>query len=152
MDAMMKVCGKSPSNTAKAFAVDANGVALYKHVWETEVTKVVNTQVSDALAHTYPETSTNINVGDFALISLKVRNRHNQSVTITINDAGNGILNSTGDRYQLVVPAESQVLITADDFPCLNVLDGFQIKYQYSVAPTDATSSDKLEIWVIKKR
>ena len=149
MDTMMKVCGKSPSNTAKAFAVDANGVALYKHVWETANTLIVNEAVTDMSGHLYPAGTENMDVRDYAIISLGVRNRANAPVIIRITDAGNYLNDSHGEPYMVTIPANTDAIITADDFPCLNVLPSFQIRYQYSSVPTN---SGKLMIRLFKKR
>ena len=147
----MKVCGKSPSNTAKAFAVDANGVALYKHVWEVEKVTIVNQAISDTSGHLYPEGTTNLDVSDFAMISLRIRNRADVPVNVRIVFNGNFIqdINGDVDAYAIDIAANKQVIITGDDFPCLNVLPGFQIRYQYKTVPTN---SGKLEIDLYKKR
>ena len=146
---MMKIAGKSPSNTAVAVAADANGCVKVKHVWETVVETLLNEAVSDTTAHYVPSNSANLDVSDFALVSIKVRNAADKPVNLILADKGNYLLNSSGEYNQVTVDAGKMIMITADDFPCLNVVPDFSIRYKYAEAPTN---SGKLQIYVNKKR
>lgn len=146
---LMKIGGKSPSNTAVAVAVDADGNVKTKHIWETQSVTLLNEAISDATAHYAPEGVTNIDVSDFALISIFIRNNADKPVSILLTNSGSYLLQPGGIRNEIIVNASDGVIITSDDFPCLNVIPDFQIRYKYSEAPTN---SGKLLIRVYKKR
>lgn len=146
---IMKIGGKSPSDTAVAVAVDANGCIKVKHIWETVVETLCYEVISDTTAHYYPSPSTNLDVSDFALISIRVNNRTDQPVNLLLADKGNYLLNSDGQYNQITVNAGAKVVITANDFACLNVIPEFSIRAKFTTAPTN---SGRLEIFVNKKR
>lgn len=146
---MIKIGGKSASGNAVPVKVDNNGAVFQKHIWEVETITIVNAAITDNSGHIYPESTTNMDVSDYALMSMRVRNRADVPVNIRITYAGNYIQNANGDPYSLDIAAGGQVIITGDDLSCLNALPGFQIRYQYNTAPTNG---GKLEIYLYKKR
>ena len=146
---IMKIGGKSPSDTAVAVAVDANGCIKVKHIWETVIETLCNEAISDTTAHYYPSPSTNLDVSDFALLSIRVNNKSDQPVSLILADKGNYMQNSEGNHNQVTVDARKKIVITAEDWPCLNVVPEFSIRVKYGTAPTN---SGKLEIFVNKKR
>lgn len=149
MDKIMRIGGKSPSNKAVGVAVTDNGEVKVKHIWEIVSESLSNEVISDTSPHYYPSATTNLDVSDFALISIYVNNATDAPVTLILCDKGSYIKDSANNTQQVTINAGNIVVLTADDFPCLNVIPSFSIRAKFNVAPTN---SGKLFIKVYKKR
>ena len=145
----MKIAGKSPSNTAVAVAVDADGIVKVRHIWEIASVVALNEIPTDTTAHYLPSASTNYDVSDYAIVAIRVRNRAGAPVNIKLADKGNYIYNSNQESNQITIDTNSAVIITADDWNCLNVIPEFALRYQFLETPN---GTGKLEITIYKKR
>lgn len=150
--------GKTPSNTAAAVSVDANGMLNTKKTWDTETVSVLVNNESWFYVGTTAKHSTSIDVGDCAMISLLVtstiKNSSNELVPIQISlertdsDNDGSVMKDFNGNYIQFNASSSYQLITPDDIPALKYLKVLRFK----LLATASTSQGTMAIKVIKKR
>ena len=148
MAKIMRVGGKSPSNTAVGMAVDANGAVFNKRIWETVVENVANFQPRDTTAVYYPSDGT-IDLTGYGIIGLRIVNNLDQAMNITLSDGSNYLATLDESTIAIQVPGSGRsTIVTGDDIPLLNVIPALKLKCQAADTPTEGF----IDIKVIKKR
>ena len=147
---MVKLAGITPDGAAKALAVNENGELKVNHIWETEQTVVMNEQIRSTSA----VTSTAIEIGKYALTSLRIKNTLNKEVDVMVyldNSVSDTIYlyNAEGAPVKITMPNNGHdMILTSDDYPFLNYLQYLHLRAQCSEAPT----SGALKITVVGRR
>lgn len=149
----MKVGGKSSNNTAVPFSVDNNGRLNTNHIWEGNMTRVIN----EAPRSTDAIISDVVDVSKYALVSLRVVNSTDQNVTLRFYT---DIVDSAVSSTQYIADKDFQdigvtighgsrsVVLTPDDLQCLSYLNQIKIRASFATAPT----TGNLRVYISVKR
>lgn len=139
---MLKVAGTDENGLPKSFRTDADGRQEVTHKWVTDEISVL----SDVqIRGTEAGWSNRVNVGEYATISLRVVNSHDQPVSIIFGkdyDTNNTsyLKNYGGSNISFTIPANSGFrMITPEEFPFLQYLENVRVRYACSKAPTTGT-------------
>lgn len=148
---MLKVAGTNADGIPKSFRTDPDGRAEVTHKWITdEIQFVSNVQIRG----TEGAWSDRVDVGEYATISLRVYNSHDQPVTIIFGrdyaaESTTYLKNYGGSNIGFTIPADSgSRMITPEEFPFLQYLKNVKVRYECSTAPT----SGALYMTIVGKR
>lgn len=148
---MLKVAGTNADGIPKSFRTDPDGRAEVTHKWITdEIQFVSNVQIRG----TEGAWSDRVDVGEYATISLRVYNSHDQPVTIIFGrdyaaESTTYLKNYGGSNIGFTIPADSSSrMITPEEFPFLQYLENVKVRYECSTAPT----SGALYMTIVGKR
>lgn len=155
---IIPVGGKTPSSTAAALSVDANGMLETKKTWSNDMTALEYNGSTWITPSTTAKVTTLLDVSDCAMVVLMITNSAKDSssnaVPITFSILRTDSESSTdimrdinGDKIEFNISA-SYSLVTPDDIPALKYL-----KYlRFQIKATAAVSSGQVNIKVFKKR
>lgn len=141
----LPICGKNSSNNATPIGATNDGEIKTVHVWETTIKDVCyNQEIRDTNVHTYPANGTMIvDVSAYAITSLRINNGLNQPCKIkfygdNLNTlAGKYLADINGNPFSFEIPnGPISIVLTSDDFPQLNFLQGIRIAVSCDTAPT----------------
>ena len=148
---MLKVAGTDVNGLPKSFRTDADGRQEVTHKWVTdEIFIVSDVQIRE----TGGAWSDRVNVGEYATISLRVYNSHDQPVSVIFGrdyftESTTYHKNSGGSNIGFTIPANSGLrMITPEEFPFLQYLENVKVRYECSTAPT----SGALYMTIVGKR
>ena len=148
---MLKVAGTNADGVPKSFRTDSDGRAEVTHKWVTdEIQFVSGVQIRE----TGGAWSDRLNVREYATISLRVYNSHDQPVSIIFGrdystESTTYLKNYGGSNIGFTVPADSgSRMITPEEFPFLQYLENVKVRYECSTAPT----AGALYITIVGKR
>lgn len=144
--ALLKIGGKTKSNTASAFLLGDDGAAVVSRPWESKVNTIINNEeIRDTDIHTLSNDQI-IDLSQYPINSLRIRTTLDKDVTLIFyydlaKQSTIYIDDFTDGTLTIVVPADSNhwKLITPDELPLLEY--GLYLKFRYtaSEAPTTGT-------------
>ena len=147
---MLRVAGVDETGQPRGFRTDEIGRPEVVHKWGTaEIAVTADTQLRDTSA----VWTDRIDVSQFATISLRVYNSHDQPINVVFGkDTGDDnttyLKNYGGSTLGFTIPADSGVrMITAEEFPFLQYLKNVKLRLAANAAP----ESGKVSISVIGK-
>lgn len=136
---IMKIGGKTPSNTVAGVSVDADGKINTNRTWNTDIIQLFSDTVSD----TNEKRTTNIDCSNYPIISLRITNRTGVPITITPlvdlynNDNGYALLDKDGGSLSLDIPAtNSFITILPTEVSWLNYVKYLRLKFVATDTPT----------------
>ena len=139
---VMKIGGKTPSNTVKGVAVNADGKLDTVKTWEMPIIELFSEELSDTDEHL----AQNLDLSIYPLVSLRIRNRTGATVSVQPlidlynNTNGNSLKFINGDAIVFQVPSDNQYyMITPDDFPWLNYIKYLRLRLKATSTPTGDT-------------
>ena len=155
---IIPVGGKTPSSTAAALSVDANGMLETKKTWVNDFTALQLNGSAWITPSTTAKYTDALDVSDAAMVILMVTNSAKDSssnaVPVTFSFLRTDVDNSTellrnlsGDVIQFNT-STAYVLVTPDDIPELKYLKYIRFKIQSA----SAVSTGQVNIKVFKKR
>lgn len=152
---VMPIGGKSPSDTLLGVAVDANGNAKTKKVWENNMTLIY--EMGDNL----PESTATIwldelDISDCAAVSLRVYTTSDAEYSIGIgtdtSSTTYALRNIDGDGQSVKIPTgntkSKYISITPDDLPILQWIR----KLHLLIVPQSVPTTGNLKIWAVTKK
>ena len=148
---MLRVAGTDENGLPKSFRTDADGRPEVTHKWVADEIQVVS---SVQIRGTESAWSGRVNVGEYATISLRVGNSHDQpaSIIFSRDDGSNNttyLKNYGGTNIGFTIPANSGLrMITPEEFPFLQYIKNVKVRYECSTAPTTGS----LSIIIVGKR
>lgn len=150
--------GKTPSNTAAAVAVDANGKLDTVKTWGFEEEALVSGSTSWITPSTTAKYTNALDVSDCAMVSLCVMSAAKNSssavvpVTFTFlrtdSESSTEVLKDADGNAISFTLSNGYHLITPDDFPILKYLKYLHLRVQSSAA----VSSGQVNVKVYRKR
>lgn len=139
---LLKIGGKTKSNTASAFLLGDDGAAVVSRPWRTTVTTIVDAiEVRDNVAHTVTDNNA-LEIGIYPINSLRIRNTLDSNVTLTfyydLDKTSTTYLDGLGETYTYTLEAGNThwQLITSENLPLLDYAKYLKFKYQASEVPT----------------
>lgn len=144
----LPICGKNSSNNATPIGATNDGEIKTVHIWESTIKDVCyNQEIRDTNVHTYPANGTMIvDVSAYAITSLRIHNGLNQPCKIkfygdNLNTlAGKYLADINGNPFSFEIPnGSSSIVLSSDDFPQLNFLQGIRIAVSCDTAPTSGS-------------
>lgn len=151
--AMMKIGGKTPSNTVKGVAVNADGKLDTVRTWGADIISLFSDTVDDTSAHR----TTNLDLSSYPLVSLRVTNRTGVPIVLRPlvdlfnNDNGYALTDVDGANLAIeLAPNNAFAIITPADAPWLNYIKYLRMSFAASETPT--ASSPKVEISAVVRK
>lgn len=151
-DKMMRIAGRTPGGTAAAVKIDSDGRIDTVKTWG--ISKL--TLYSGALSDTVAITTTNTDVSEYPLISLRITNRTGVPVTITpLNDivtsSGWKLVDVDGSPLAIeLAPTSNYIVITPSDAPWLNYIKNLRLSVQATSTPSAETPT--IEIYAMVRK
>ena len=136
---MMRIAGKTPSDTAAGIRVNSDGNLVEEKKWKYAYEKILN---AEEIRSTSAVVVTGGNVEDYGLISLRVYSTLDQPIRIqfyndTATNGGSSVLNCLNSAWEVIIPADSKMyIITPDDIPFLNYLRYIKLRVVATATPT----------------
>lgn len=158
-DKMMRIAGKTSSDTACGIAVTSDGNVKQNHVWEQHNERIVNEIPEDTSAVTIG-IETPIVLADYAVTSLRFYNNTGVDVRVrflldTVADSALYLRDADGNNIEITIPSNASyvVSITPNDIPVLNYLNRLKFTYACKETPTNTSgSSTTFRVWVVSKQ
>lgn len=154
---IMKIGGKTPSNTVKGIAVNSNGEVITTKKWQTDKITVLE-QTGIVSAETFSNLNNPVDLSEYGIVSLRIDYLMPDADT-TINLRGdlnpNGttwMFNKDGSATSFVLPATAEekiIIITPDELSVLPYLHYLRLRIQPNSAPS---SEGYMKIYAIVKR
>lgn len=159
MNNMMRICGKTPTDTAKAVNVSAAGNVVTEKKWAVNVVKEFDAyELRDTSGHS---AETIVDVQEAAMVSLRVRTSLDKEVTLRVNNdvsdlsigGGTTVLQNLDKTDALTIPASNgtrvdMYIVTPYDAPMLNYLRKIRVRLVAGEAPT----AGNITVAVVTKR
>lgn len=148
---VIKIAGKSPTDTVKSVNVSANGELMTQKKWVNGVVQLFDSKVPESGKTSISE---RINISDVGAVSLRVSNSLNVPITIglysdwfshdyQIRDADGALIRKTiGAKVE-------NVMITPDDMPQLMWLRTLRV--YFTTPSTEETITGTVNMWAVTK-
>lgn len=158
---MMKIAGKTPSNTVAGIEVNESGHIINNHKWEKSVSWMVDAKPTDTTPISAGfESADRILVSEYAIASLRVMNNTGVSVRIrfqsdVVYTNRNYLRGVDGEDIEVTIPSSNSrlVTITPADLPILNYLHALKFTCEFSETPTNIPETGTtLQIAAVVKR
>lgn len=150
---MMKIGGKTPSDTVKGIAVNADGKLDTVRTWGADIISLFDDTVDDTSEHR----TTNLDLSSYPLVSLRVTNRTGVSIVLTPlvdlynNDNGYALTDVDGASLTVeIAPNNAYAIIAPYEHPWLNYIKYLRMRFAASETPT--ASSPKVEISAVVRK
>ena len=153
MSDVMKIGGKTPSNTVKGVNVDANGNLITSRLWDESIL----TLYSDSVADTSEKRTVNTDLSSYPLVSLRITNRTGVSVKVTplvdLYNTDNGYSLTDIDGSELsfeVAPNNAFAIITPVEAPWLNYVK--YLRFKFRALETPSADTPTLSIYAVVRK
>ena len=150
---VMKIGGKTPSNTVKGVAVNADGKLDTVKTWDMPIVELFSDTVSDTEGHL----ATNLDLSPYPLVSLRIKNQTGVPVDITPlvdlwdNTNGLSLKYINGSTLTFQVPSDSNYFIVMpNDYPWLNYVKYLKLRIQATDTP--AAETPTLSVWAVVRK
>ena len=137
---VLKVGVKGEDGLVKAVASDNDGHIQTGKMWKTKVFTPTNLWRKEIRDTTPIQES--IDVSEYGLISLRIRNRTDKPITIAFQldteaNSSSGLRDYNGNKIEIVIPPNGPwLLYTPDQIPLLNYVNLLNLYVYASEAPT----------------
>lgn len=151
-DKMMRIAGRTSGGTAAAVKTDSDGRIDTIKSWG--ISKL--TLYSGALSDTTAITTTNTDVSEYPLVSLRITNRTGVPVTITpltdiVTSSGWKLVDVDGSPLTIeLAPTSNYIVITPTDAPWLNYIKNLRLSVQATATPSADTPT--IEIYAMVRK
>ena len=144
-DKMMRMAGRTPNGIAKPLAVNTDGMPIVNKKWAFKAQALASAmEIRDTTNH-YIYEDNSIDISDYPISSLRIRNSMDASVEIRLLYDGNKnqtnwLCDLNDEQNSIVVPAGNNnstwYLVTPDDLPFLNYIKYLKLAIKAETAPT----------------
>ena len=152
-DKMMRIAGRTSEGTAVAMSADTNGNIGTTRKWGVDVVTLFSSDVTT----TEEQRTTNIDLSEYPIVSLRITNRTGVSISVTplvdLFDNSNGyeLKDASGGSLSISVPnSGSYLMLTPNDAPWLNYLKYLRLKFSATETPTATTPRVRIDAVVRK--
>lgn len=135
---LLKFAGKTPTGTVAGVLVDALGHLNTVRTWGFTIQSLYNGSLSD----TTSVTSTNFDVSQYPLVSLRITNRTGVPVRITplvdtVTSSGWSLVDVDGSPLTIeLAPTSHYIIITPAEAPWLNYVKNLRLSIKATDTPT----------------
>lgn len=149
---LLKFAGKNPSGNAAGVLVDAAGHLNTVRTWAISIL----TLYTGTLENTTAVTTTNYDVSEYPLVSLRITNRTGVPVQITplvdtVSLSGWSLADIDGSPLTIeLAPTSDYIIITPNEAPWLNYIKHLRLKVQATASPT--AQSPVIEIHAVVRK
>lgn len=135
---VIKMGGKSDSNTVKSVSVGDTGAVRTEKRWTYETVTLFDKQVSDTTV--LDTLATELNIGEMGFVSLHFVNETGVEISFRLlrDDVQGSVLplyDSAGTFIAFSISDKKHYIITADDLPVLNYIKLLKLRIQPLAAP-----------------
>lgn len=152
-DKMMRIAGRTSGGIAVPMKADTDGNINTVRNWKTDII----TLYSGSVPNTDSIRTTNTDLSEYPIISLRVTNRTGVSIILTPlvdlynNNNGYELRDKDGGSLSVEIPYTSHfVVLTPSDTPWLNYVKYLRMKFSASATPTAETPT--VEIYAVVRK
>lgn len=152
-DKMMRIAGRTSAGVAVPMRADADGNIGTNRTWKTDIITLYSGAVSDTSAIR----TTNTDLSEYPIVSLRITNRTGVSIVLTPlvdlynNNNGYELMDIDGESLAIEIPHSNHfVVISPTNAPWLNYIKYLRMSFAASATPTAGTPT--VEIYAVVRK